>query len=148
MRVEVDSSGIWGNMAEPTVFAFSNAKAYTIWIAPGVKKACITEIRRTKKLDALDYVRLYAISVFLLLRDHLRQLSEIVLDLEYPRKMGLGRVILLELIRTIDPQLARIPIKIRRIGKTSRAHDKANAVFRGDQLPDRQIQAKEIMNLF
>jgi len=79
MRVEVDSSGIWGNRAEPTVFAFSNSLSQAIRIAPEVN---------------------------------------------------------------------RIPIRVRRIGKTSRAHDLANAVYRGERSPDRQIQADEILELF
>jgi hypothetical protein len=149
MRVEVDSSGIWGNQAEPTVFAFSNTLSQAISIAPEVKRTCIQEIRRRKgRTTVNDYVRLYAISVFLLLRDHLGRMSEIVLDLELQKKMGMVRSILIELTRDIDPQLARIPIRVRRIGKTSRAHDLANAVYRGERSPDRQIQADEILELF
>ena len=94
------------------------------------------------------YVHLYAISVFLLLESHLKQLSEIVLDLEMPKKMGVVRSILVQLIQAVDPQLAKIPIRVQRIGKTSRAHDVANAVFREEERsPDRRIQAKEILDL-
>jgi hypothetical protein len=149
MRVEVDSSGVWGKMSEPTVFAFSNSLSRALWLDPAVKKACIEDIRRRKgRTDVNDYIRLYAISVFLLLRDSLGQFSEIVLDLEYPKKMGLVRIILLELIWASDPQQANTPIRVQRIGKTSRAHDKANGVYRGEQLPDQQVQVKEILNLF
>jgi len=149
MRVEVDSSGIWGNQAEPTVFAFSDSLSRSIWIAPEVKRACIQEVRRRKgRTTVNDYVRLYAISVFLLLKDHLGQMSQIVLDLELQKKMGMVRSILIELTRNVDPQLARTPIRVRRIGKTSRAHDLANAVYRGERLPDRRIQADEILELF
>lgn len=149
MRVEVDSSGIWGNQAQPTIFAFSNSLSLSIWIAPQVKRACIQEVRQRKgRITVNDYVRLYAISVFLLLKEHLGQMSEIILDLELPKKMGLVRSILIELIRDIDPQLARIQIRVRRIGKTSRAHDLANAVYKGEQSPDRRLLAKEILDLF
>jgi len=48
----------------------------------------------------------------------------------------------------IAPEVNRIPIRVRRIGKTSRAHDLANAVYRGERSPDRQIQADEILELF
>ncbi|MFQ6090336.1 MAG: hypothetical protein ACE5LD_02750 [Candidatus Bipolaricaulia bacterium] len=149
MRIEVDSSGIWGNQAEPTVFAFSNSLKWAIWIAPEVKRVCIQEVRRQKGRTTInDYVRLYAISVFLLLRDPLGQMSEIVLDLELQKKMGTVRSIAIELTCDIDPQLARTPIRVRRIGKTSRAHDLANAVYRGERSPDRRIRADEILSLF
>lgn len=149
MRVEVDSSGIWGDQAEPTVFAFSNRLKWAIWIGPEAKQACIREVRKRKGGTTVsDYVRLYAISVFLLLRDHLGEMSEIVLDQELQKKMGEVRSILIELISDIDPQLARVPIRIRRIGKTSRAHALANAVYRGEQKPNRRIQAEEILRLF
>lgn len=152
MRVEVDSSGIWGDQARPTVLAFSNRLKWAIWIGPEAKQACIREVRKRNKrkggTTVSDYVRLYAISVFLLLRDHLGQVSEIVLDQELQKKMGEVRSILVELINDIDPQLARIPIRVRRVGKTSRAHALANAVYRGEQEPDRRIQAEEILWLF
>lgn len=149
MRVEVDSSGVWGDLAKPTVFAFSNSTHFSLWIAPSVKKTCIEAVRKRKgRTDVNDYLRLYSISIFLLLRDHLRQISEIVLDLEYPKKMGIVRSMLVGFIRKTDPQLARTPIRVRRIGKTSRAHYKANAVYRGEQSPERRIQAEEILDLF
>ncbi len=149
MRVEVDSSGIWGDLSKPTVFAFSNTISHILWLDPAVKKACIEEIRRRKgRTDINDYLRLYSISIFLLLRDHLPQLSEIVLDLEYPKKMGMVRSTLIELIRAIDPLLARIPIRIQRIGKTSRAHAKAHATYRGEHEPDRRAQVHELLSLF
>jgi hypothetical protein len=78
----------------------------------------------------------------------LPQLSEIVLDLEYPKKMGMVRSTLIELIRAIDPLLARIPIRIQRIGKTSRAHAKAHATYRGEHEPDRRAQVHELLSLF
>lgn len=149
MRIEVDSSGIWGDLSKPTVFAFSNAISHILWLDASVKKTCIEEIRKRKgRTDVNDYLRLYSISIFLLVRDHLHQLSEIVLDLEYPKKMGIVRSILTTLIRAMDPQLARIPIRIRRIGKTSRAHARANAAYRREHKPDRHAQAHEILSLF
>ncbi|MCI2429347.1 hypothetical protein LM602_06010 [Candidatus Acetothermia bacterium] len=149
MRVEVDSSGVWGDLAKPTIFAFSNSTNFSLWIAPSIKKTCIEAVRKQKGwTDVNDYLRLYSISIFLLLRDHLKQISEIVLDLEYPKKMGLVRSTLVEFISKTDPQLARTPIRVRRIGKTSRAHYKANAVYRGEQPADRWVQAKEILDLF
>jgi hypothetical protein len=149
MRVEVDSSGIWGDQARPTVFAFSNRLRWAIWIGPEVKRACIQEVReREGRVTVNDYVRLYAISAFLLLRDHLGQMSEIILDQELQKKMGMVRSILVELIGDIDPELARLPIRVRRIGKTSRAHGLANAVYRGEREPDRRVRAEEILRLF
>lgn len=145
----MDSSGIWGDLSKPTVFAFSNTISCVLWLDPAVKKACIEEIRRRKgRTDVNDYLRLYSISIFLLLRDHLPQLSEIILDLEYPKKMGMVRSILIEFIRATNPQLTRIPIRIRRIGKTSRAHAKAHAAYRGEHAPDRRAQVHELLSLF
>lgn len=149
MRVEIDSSGIWGDLAKPTVFAFADSTNFSLRITPSVKKACIEAIRKRKgRTDVNDYLRLYSISIFLLLRDHLKQISEIVLDLEYPKKMGVVRSILMELISKTDPRVSRIPIRVRRVGKTSSAHFKANAVYRGEHLADREAQAKEILDFF
>lgn len=149
MRVEVDSSGVWGDLSKPTAFAFSNTISRVLWLSPDVKKACIEEIRRRKgRTDVNDYLRLYSISIFLLLQDHLPRLSEIVLDLEYPKKMGMVRSILIEFIRATDPHWARIPIRIQRVGKTSRAHAKAHATYRGEHEPDRRAQAHELLSLF
>lgn len=148
MRIEIDSSGLWGRTSEPSVFAFSNSKSRAILISSQVKATCLQEARnRYGKTTINEYLRLYSICIFLLIRDDLSKVSEIVLDLEYKGKMGMIRSFLLELIEKKNPAFTHISIRVRQVGKRSPAHAKSNAVYRGDEEPDRKIRAEEIIKL-
>lgn len=149
MQVEIDTSGLWGRTAEPSVFAYSNSRSKAVRVSAVVKGVCLQEVRkRCGKTTITEYLRLYAICLFLLIKDDLGRLSAIVIDLEYKKRMGEIRSMLLELIVKAHPQSAKIVIKVRQIGKHSRAHIKANEVFKKIESPEREISAAEILELF
>lgn len=149
MRVEVDSSGLWGKTSEPTVFGFSDSVDRAIWIAPAVKQACLQEVRSLRgRATVNEYVRLYAIGVFLCLRPHLDRFTEIILDVEFAGRMDQVISTLFEQMVAVDPRHAKIRVRAQRIGKTSRAHAVANGTYRGDRAPDERIERNQLLELF
>lgn len=149
MQIEIDTSGLWGRTSEPSVFAYSNSSSKAVRVSAAVKGFCLQEVRkRCGKTTISEYLRLYAICLFLLIKDDLGRLGGIVIDLEYKKRMGEIRSMLLELIAQARPQSAKIAIKVKQIGKHSRAHAKANEVFKKIENPEREISATEILELF
>jgi len=149
MDIEVDSSGLWTKVQEPSVFALAGQGfSYAIQIPPDVKRACIEAIRTRKgrRENIHDLVRLYTACLFLLLQGFFEKASEVVLDEELPKHMGEVRALLLRWVaERLGPGPARTPIRIRRIGKKSEAHRRANAVYRGREEADRVVHAEEIL---
>lgn len=147
MRIAIDQSGKIERTQSNTALAFSNAKEFAALILAVEKRECLKYWRRRGKSAKSLYQRLFAAALFLLLKDHLSQISSIEIDPEYPGRETEIRAWLLQHIREIAPQFPAERIVFRRIGKQSRAHQKALAVFRGQEIANRKIRARELIAL-
>ena len=71
MDVEVDQSGKIEDTNVDTVLAFSNRMSYVILIPAKVKRAAFQVLRARRKTSKANTLRLFSVSLFLLLQDHL-----------------------------------------------------------------------------
>lgn len=131
MRIEVDQSGKIERTQSNTVLAFSNDTEFAVIVLAVEKRECLRRWRQQGKSGKVLYPKLFVAALFLLLKNHLRQSSLVVIDPEYPGHEQDIRAQLLRHIRRHIPQFPADRIVFRQIGKQSRAHKKAPGVFRG-----------------
>jgi hypothetical protein len=145
MRVEIDQSGRFEYTQQDTVLAFANGLSHSILISARTKRACIEKMRtkgiKPPRLQAL----LFSTALFLMLRNHSRQISLITIDREY---YGNERVIKGHLVNLferagtpIDPDIIRFDL----IGRRSPAHQVAIETFRGKRKPNRVVSDAELL---
>ena len=147
MHIEVDQSGKIGDTAVPTVLALSNDMSSTLWISAAAKRECVRQLRQRGKGPALFYMELFAAALFLLLRSHLNRLDLVVIDVEYPGHEATIRGLLLNRIWRIRPDFPKETNTFGHIGKKSRAHAKALAVYRRREPPDLRVSARALLAL-
>jgi len=145
-RVEVDQS-IKIEQSGATILAFANGITHAILIPSEAKTTAYRVLRRRGKASATAYPLLFAACLFLLLRDHLKQLDQVIIDIEYEGKNADIRSFLLEHIWKAEPTFAPDQIIFRRIGKHSPAHVKANAVREQRDKHYRKVSTEELVQL-
>jgi hypothetical protein len=147
MRIEIDQSGKIEHTQSNTVLAFSNDEEFAILVLAVEKRTCLKEWRQRGKSSRTLYQRLFAAALFLLIKNHLDQISAIEIDSEYPGQEAEIRGWLIQHIRKQVPTFPTHRIVFRRVGKRSRAHQKALAVFRNEEQADRKVRARELLAL-
>lgn len=145
MRVEIDQSGKIGDTKVPTVLAFSNGKKYAVLIPATTKRKCLDKLRRQGRSGRFLYSKLFAIGLYLLLKDHIRRLKELMIDVEYPGWNAEIKLYLLNMLRRRGIEFDPNKIHFRHIGKKSRAHAKAIAVYKRIEKADKTINFDEIL---
>lgn len=148
--VEVDQSGKVERTHTDTFLAFSDGLHHVICIPAQVKRAgqaTLRARRRRRKSKKSIYMRLFAVGLFLLLKDHLADLGQIIIDTEYTGRESEIKGMLLELTRCIKPDYPAERITFQRIGKRSSAHNLAWETHRGRRKPDHTVTEEELLNL-
>lgn len=148
MHVQVDQSGKVGDTKVPTVLAFANGDSYAILIPATVKRDCLHTLRQWGKSGTTLYLEIFAIGLYLLLKDHMERLSLVTIDVEYPGHDNKVKERLLYLLRRAGISVRSDQIRfalIHRGKKKPPAHNKAYYTYRGDESPDRTISLEEIL---
>jgi len=146
--VELDQSGRIEFTRHDTVLAFSDGISYSILIPRAVKRNCINELRQRGLPGGAFYVQLFAVGLYLLLRDHIDDLAQITIDIEFPGRDDDVRRYLMNLLLRAGHKVKAHQIQFRPIGKQSPAHKLALATFRGDRVPDRIIGKEDLLGEF
>jgi len=148
MQVEIDQSGKVERTQVDTALAFaSHNRQFTIFIPASVKREVLTVLRqrRTKRSKTKQHILVFAILMFILIKDHVGQIDRIIIDIEYQGNEKLIREHLINLCRRRNLYIQSDLIQFGLVGKRSRAHHAAIAVFRGEVKPDKVISAMEIL---
>ena len=143
-NIEIDQSGKMGDLSIHTVLAFANDIEYAVLIPARVKRAIIQELRDRGKSKARAVLQLFAAGLFLLLRDSLGEVDQIVIDTEYTGYDMDIRSMLLNHIWRVYPTFDKEQLTFRRIGKKSPAHKLALATYQGKQGANRRIGEREL----
>ena len=145
MRIEIDQSGRVEYTSQPTVIAFANSKTYSIIFLSRDKKY-LQKIFRKAGVPNLFVNKTFAILIFLLIKDFLKSINQIIIDHEY---LGHDKVIkqfLLEFLRRHKKNFDSRDISFRHIGKKSAAHRIAIEAYRTKRA-DRKITLKDILKI-
>jgi len=147
MHIQIDQSGKIERTEVDTVLAFSNEIDYAILIPARVKRRCIAILRACGAKS--PYLEIFCAGVFLLIEGHLKKLETITIDEEYTGLEKDIRGMLLSHIRKVRPDFPKENINVARIGRKSRAHERARATYRGRSQPDLVItRPKHILMLW
>ncbi len=123
MRIEIDQSGKIENTNRPTIIAYSNKNNDVLLISAKDKKEIQKYFRNLGKPKLFIYLT-FIVIVSYLIKDHIKNGDQIIIDREYPgyEKLISKKVkeIIVENSNTKD-----ISVYISQIGKKSNAHDLA-----------------------
>lgn len=75
MHIEIDQSIKIEYTSQETVLAFANGKIFTILIPARVKRLCLAYLRQKHIGSPRLQIRLFAAVLFLLLKDHIHQIT-------------------------------------------------------------------------
>ena len=146
LNVEVDQSWKIEQTNRATALALADGIEYAVLVPSGAKKEAISRLRATGKSGRRIYLYLFAVAVYQLLKEHLDLLSAVVIDCEYEGREHDVRLVLLNLIWKSHPGFPAEAIAFGHIGKTSRAHKRALAVFRNEIGADRILTAEDLLD--
>lgn len=142
--VEVDQS----NKVEqsgPTVIAFANGLEHAVVIPSKTKAAAFRALRDRGKTKSESILIIFAAGLYFLLENHLAQLWQVTIDIEYTRHSANIKASLLRFIRRKDPSFPSQKIVFRRVGKGSPADQKAREVREGRDQEYRTITVGEML---
>ena len=143
--IEVDQSGRTDVLSDDTVLALSDEIQAAILISADVKRQCYHRLKATGLRKRLIGIRLFAAGLVLLLRPYVATLELITIDQEYEGWEPTIKEHLLRHLRAKRPDLTNRQVVFQRIGKGSRAHGVALAVYRGRREPNRRVGVEELL---
>lgn len=148
MIIEIDQSGKVEETAKDTVIAFADRNDFkrSLKINAREKRKLQKFFREIGRARFYTY-KVFAVLIFILIKDYLRKLDRVIIDPEYPGHEDLIRNLLLQLVQKVNRKFERQTITFKQIGKRSEAHKKAYATFRGKQKPNRIITAKDVLKI-
>jgi hypothetical protein len=145
--VEIDQSARTDETNRDTALAFANGISYSILIRSTIKQHCLVALRNRYKSPHQFYLKLFVVSLYILLKDHIKNIDTIIIDIEYDGQSGPIRGMLLNYLHQIVPDYPKDAIIFRSIGKHSSAHFKALGTYQGKQKPDYVVSEEELMKL-
>lgn len=146
MKIEIDQSGKIADTKVATVLAFSDGITYSILVKATTKRKLVKELRTFKDAHVF-YLQLFAVLIFILIKDFISQIQSIHIDQEYPGRTLDIKGYLINLFKISGMIVDPLSIHFLRIGKHSRAHLKALESFRKKDA-DRVINYSEVVAYF
>ena len=144
--VEVDQS-IKIEQSGATVLAFANSIAWAVVIPSDVKIAGIRTLIERKRTNLEARLTVFAACLYLLLQDHLEELTRIIIDIEYEGQEENIKAALLRYIRRKAPHFEAEWVIFQRIGKKSPADSKARAMRTGRDPKFRRVTQQELLDV-
>jgi len=146
MKIEIDQSNKIETTNKQTVIAFSNGISAVLSISSKDKKELQAIFRKISKPRIFVY-KLFAILIFLLIKNYLNKITQIIIDTEYIGQEPLIKSFLLREIQKVKPNFEKETIIFKGIGKSSRAHSLAYLTGKGKIKPNKEVEAKDILEL-
>lgn len=144
--VEVDQS-VKIEQSGATVLAFSNGIAWAILIPSDVKTEAIRRLVYRKHTNLEARLIVFAAGLYLLLKDRLAELGQVVIDVEYEGQEANIKAALLRYIWRSAPGFDGDSIIFRRVGKKSPADAKARAVRTGRDRRFKRVTLEELLGV-
>lgn len=129
MRIIIDQSGKIEDTNRLTAIAFSNGIEHSLIISAKEKRLVQFQLRRLGQPRVL-ISKVFAIGIFILIKNYINKIDTIIIDEEYPGKNHVIHDYLMELIRRHSYDFDGKQIQFTRIGKKVRAHSLAYLSFK------------------
>jgi len=147
MHIEVDESGRVENLTQDSVLAFSNKIFYSVFLNRREKRKCLQVLRQHYGHLKNWFLKIFAALLFLLIKDFIDKIDNIVIDVEYSGRDSDVKGMLLRHIRKIEPSFPKDKIAFRNIGKKSKAHLIAYGIYKKKAKSSKIIKAEDILPL-
>ena len=147
MLAEVDQSGRTDQTNKVTVLALANSLKYSVQISGSEKRKLLTTLRYLKPHWSKAYISVVIFStlLFLLLKNHLPEMSVVVIDTEFPGYEPVIKERLLNLFLREGKSVQKEQIIFRQIGKKSPAHKLAWRVFNKMIRPSKAFSSGDVL---
>ena len=142
--VTIDQSGKLEDTAVDTVLALSNHVKYSIKIKAVDKRRLVTRMRSLGYRAKETTIVLFAIGLFLLVKNSLPKLRSVMIDTEYSGHDRNIRLILLNLLAS--HAITELDISFMQIGKRNGAHLLALGVYRKRIKANRVVGYEEMVS--
>ncbi len=147
MQIEIDQSIKIEQTNRDTIIAFSNSKSKTLLISAKIKKELKKIFRQQDKSRVFVY-KTFAVLIYILIKQDLDKIQQIIIDKEYWDKEALIKNLLLQIIRKAGREFPKNNISFRQIGKASKAHLLAYSVYSKKAKPDIIIRLNNFLKYF
>ena len=144
MNIEIDQSGKIEKTNKNTIIGFSNSISKSIIIHAKDKQELQKLFREAGRYRIFIY-KVFAILIFILIKDYLDDIKEIVIDEEYSGKSTLIKSYLFQEIVKIKPNFLAENVAFKRIGKKSKAHYVAYGTAIKKRVADKIVNSKDIL---
>lgn len=141
MKIEIDQSGKIEDTHHDTIIAYTNGQTKSLKIPSGTKRD-IQKLFRKIGEPRSYVIHTFTTLIYLLIADELDELTDVVIDIEYP---GFESVISRLLTIICQGEKGIVPdIYFKLVGKRSKAHKTALKVFRGKSKSDQEISLNQL----
>jgi hypothetical protein len=145
MKIEIDQSGKIENTNKLTVISYSNKINKSILITSKDKKSIQSVFRKIGQPKLFVY-KLFAVAIFILIKDKIKQIDQIIIDKEYVGYENLIKDFICQIAQKDKTKIDRKNIHFKSIGRKSKAHEISINSFRKKKA-DKRLSAKEFYNL-
>ena len=145
MKIEIDQSGKIEATNKPTVVCFSNSESKSILIK-GRDKQQLQQIFRKAGKPRMFVIQTFSCLVYLLVKESLPEVTQLVIDREYPGYEKLIKSYLVQLTKSDSKPLFSDMIYFTEIGRKSPAHLKAYQSYRKKKA-EMRVEAEDILGL-
>lgn len=135
------------DLARDTVLAIANGISFAIVIPAAVKRALFQRLRARGKSRTAAAVFAFSIGLYLLLKNVVYAVDQIVIDVEYIGREAEIKNTVASYLRRDNPQFDSSRILFRHIGKQSAAHHLAIEIVRRRQAPNKRISESEFLGV-
>lgn len=146
-NAEVDQSIKMDDLVRDTVLAIANGISYAIVIPANVKRAVMQRLRAKGKSHTAVAIYVFAIGLYFLLRSVIRQVDQIIIDVEYTGRETEIKNTLVAYLRRDVQHFDPARILFRHIGKQSPAHHLAVEIVRHRQTANKRVTEAEFFGV-
>lgn len=144
--IEIDQSIKIDDTNDDTILTYSNEKHYSVLIPTSIKREILKELYQKQKNKVIFKIKFFCSGLIHLLRDVIKENIIITIDNEFDGRENDVKGILLNLIWKINPQFDKRDLRIKEIGKKSRAHEIALKVHKKQMQHDKVITKQELLS--
>ena len=109
-----------------------------------VKRKCVEFVRDDRHKTKTLYLRIFCAGLFLLLKDSLPKIDQLIIDVEYLGREHDIKALFLRLVWRTYPTFDPDNVQFALVGKDSPAHIKAYSTLTGDRSTDREVSFEDL----
>lgn len=144
--IEIDQSIKIDDTIDDTILAYSNEKHHSVLIPSNVKREILKEFYEKQKNKVIFKIKLFCSGLMYLIRDAINEDVIITIDNEFDGRENDVKGILLNLIWKINPRFDKRDLRIKEIGKKSKAHEVAKKVHNKAIKPNKILTKQELLS--